>query len=76
MTAAETVDGKARRILAMGWVTIISCDDQHARALVRGEHGDYEATFDHGGWSCTCPAFGPVCSHIYAVRLVTTGRPR
>lgn len=72
-TTTETVDGKARRLLARGAVMVVSCADTHASAHVRGDHGIRDVNFVHGGWSCTCPAFGD-CSHI-AVRLCTTQRP-
>lgn len=66
--------GKARRILAMGWVTVVACDDLDAIALVRGDHGEYRVEWHHGAWSCSCPAFGE-CSHELAVRLCTTLTP-
>jgi uncharacterized Zn finger protein len=71
-TTRETIDGKARRLLARGCVMVVSCDETHTYAHVRGDTGIYDVNFHGRTWSCTCPAYGPTCSHIYAVRLVTT----
>jgi hypothetical protein len=48
----ESVDGKARRLLAVGAVTIVECDDGSALAYVRGDSANYTVTYEHGSWSC------------------------
>jgi uncharacterized Zn finger protein len=68
----ETVDGKARRLLALGAVTVVMASVDRTVAHVRGDSGVYDVEWDRDrGWSCTCPNFGD-CSHRRAVRLCTT----
>ncbi len=72
----QTVTDKASRLLADGAVHVHSADENHVSARVRGDSGIHDVNWQHGAWSCTCPACGPRCSHIAAVRQVTmsTGR--
>ena len=71
MVSTENAVRKAARLLADGSVYVIVTDAAHTAARVRGDHGIYDVNWIHGGWACTCAAFGE-CSHIAAVRLVTT----
>ena len=70
-----TTATKARTLLADGHVQILSADEDHVAARVRGEHGIYDTAWYFG--SCTCAAYGR-CSHELAVEQVTmrpAGRP-
>ena len=69
---AESVTAKAGRLLASGAVTVIRVDDDLVDARVRGDSGTYIVRRDPAGWWCSCPVRRPECSHIAAVRLVTT----
>jgi uncharacterized Zn finger protein len=73
VTAAD----KARALLADGHVQILSADESHVAARVRGSTGIYDTAWYFGQWTCTCAAYGR-CSHELAVELVTlrpVGRP-
>lgn len=72
---SETVDGKARRLLARGCVFVVSCNHEHVAAHVLGDSGIYDVEYGPEGWHCTCANRGRNCSHVYAVRLVTTTTP-
>jgi uncharacterized Zn finger protein len=67
VTAAD----KARQLVANGAVQVLTADENHVAARVRGRHGIFDVNRLGGRWSCTCPALGP-CSHALAVRSVTT----
>jgi hypothetical protein len=68
----ETVDAKARRLLAEGRVLIVRVRLDFVIAIVQGDSDSYDVRHDPSGWSCSCPVRRPECSHIAAVRLVTT----
>lgn len=69
----ESVPAKATRLLASRRVHLIAADNDHVRAVVLGDTGlPRQVTRDPDGWACSCPAYGPRCSHIAAVRRVTT----
>lgn len=70
----ETKGSKARRLLAHGQVTVVAVDELLVKAFVEGDSGRYQVVCRWDQWECTCPAFGPVCSHVEAVRLVTRKR--
>jgi uncharacterized Zn finger protein len=67
---AEDVTEKARRLLATDCVLVMSADESRVVARVRGDSGIHDVEWDHGTWSCTCPAWGR-CSHQRAVALCT-----
>lgn len=71
MTARETVQDKAARYLTEGRVLIVRVRLDHVIAIVQGSDS-YDVRHDPSGWSCSCPVRRPECSHIAAVRLVTT----
>jgi len=67
----ESVQTKARRLLAEGRVTIVARIPGQAVATVRGTEAVHEVRWDRGrGWSCTCDAGARRCSHRTAVALV------
>jgi uncharacterized Zn finger protein len=68
---AEFVTGKAARYLTEGRVTIVRVSLDLILAIVQGSDS-YDVRRDRSGWSCSCPVRRPECSHIAAVRLVTT----
>ncbi len=71
--SAETAHTKARRLLAEGRVRIKWASDQLTVAAVRGDSSIYDVRWTRlQGWSCSCACFGRGCSHIAAVRAVTT----
>jgi len=74
---AETIQGKAVRLIASGCLWIERIDpDLGITALVRGDSGvRWVVTYEAGAWSCTCPAFVRRCSHVRAVALVTERTP-
>lgn len=68
--ARETVDGKARRLLAEGRVLISDGGRKRVLASVAGESAVYVVAYSAGSWWCSCPARGR-CAHRVAVELVT-----
>ncbi len=68
----ETADEKAGRLLVTGRVEVRLVTSEGISAHVRGDHGDYSVGRHAGGWYCTCPCPWPRCSHLLAVKLVTT----
>lgn len=67
VTAAD----KAARLLTEGRVLIVRVRLDLAIAIVQGDSNTYDVRYDPGGWSCSCAAMRPDCSHIDAVRAVT-----
>ena len=47
----------------------------YIRAVVKGYERVHTITYDEGDWTCTCGR-DPVCPHVYAVDLVTSGPVR
>jgi len=70
----ESKTSKARRLLTSGRVCVVSVDELLVKAFVEGDSGTYTVVCRWDRWECTCPAYGPVCSHIEAVRTVTRKR--
>ena len=71
--ARETKAEKAVRLIADQRVRVVSLAARACRAEVRGEHGDYTATFDGRKWGCSCAhgaASGGLCSHALAVQII------
>jgi uncharacterized Zn finger protein len=67
----ESVQVKARRLLAEGRVTITSRVPGRAEARVRGTEEVHRVSWERGlGWACSCPAFPRRCSHRVALSLV------
>ena len=68
----ETVEAKARRLLADGRCQVRWATDEIVVAAVLGATALYEVRWSRlAGWSCSCPEFRGRCSHIEAVRVVT-----
>jgi uncharacterized Zn finger protein len=71
----EGVEGKARRLLAEGRVTVTHLDGERIDATCQGTDHTWRLGWrrDRGGWWCACPArsFGRRCSHLTALMLVT-----
>jgi hypothetical protein len=68
----ESIQTKARRLLAEGRVEVTCRVEGLPIARVRGTEESYEVRWDRGrGWRCDCVAgaFRP-CSHRLAVALV------
>lgn len=70
MTA--TIESKARRLLTEGQVFVKWSTPDQVCAVVRGDHGVHDVHLHGARWHCSCPAYRPDCSHVIAVRLVTT----
>lgn len=69
----ERRDEKAHRLIASGSVVVLEVDP--ARALVFSAGNKYRVRWDHGpGWGCTCANPAGTCSHISAVKRMTTAR--
>lgn len=67
------VERKARTLLAGCRVHITWATDTITAATVRGDTGSWSIRWDRKeGWRCSCPHPGSRCSHVMAVRLVTT----
>jgi uncharacterized Zn finger protein len=67
--AREAVDGKARRYLVEGRLTIARVDAAAVEASCRGGGAVYELGHDGEQWWCSCPARGR-CAHLMALGLV------
>lgn len=74
--AKETPESKAGRLLAERKVTLVVNEHCEVLALVQGsEKKPYEVTGSSEGWTCTCVATVPYCSHRLAVAMVACLRP-
>jgi uncharacterized Zn finger protein len=76
----ESANLKARRYLAEGRLRVREADEEGGivHAECRGDSGAiYVVGYDSDRrWSCTCPTFGPRCSHVRALQLITVMEPR
>ena len=70
-----TADVKAQRLLATGRVHIPDVE----RVIVDGDSGRWVVTYTDtdGRWECECDAYAyrRDCSHVRAVRLITSPPP-
>lgn len=67
----EDAASKARRYLTEGRLTVHRVTDDLIAASCRGDSAVvYRVVWDPGGWTCTCPAVTPKCSHVRALKLV------
>jgi hypothetical protein len=71
--ARETLDAKARRLLAEGRLCVLLADAERIEAKVRGSKTEHSTGYQRGGWWCDCEAhrFGRRCSHLAALQPVT-----
>ena len=68
----ENVTTKAHRLLSTDAVQVRWATDQIINASVRGDSGIHDVRWSHlQGWTCSCPGYGPKCSHIQATRSIT-----
>lgn len=70
---AETIDQKAKRLLAEGRLTVLVVNPDAVVARCKGDSGaEYMLGWDkaHMNWVCSCPARAK-CSHLRALWLVT-----
>ncbi len=76
----ENADVKARRLLVEARLRILEADEDAGivAAECRGDSGAmYRVGYDGArGWRCSCPTFGPRCSHVRALQLVGVMGPR
>ena len=76
----ENADVKARRLLVEARLRIIDADEEGGivHAECRGDSGAiYHVGYDgERRWHCSCPSFGPRCSHVRSLQLVTVMEPR
>ncbi len=71
--ARETIEQKTVRYLAEGRVTVKAVTPAGVEAQVQGSSpAPYTTRLQGGRWSCSCPAWRNRCTHITAVRLVTS----
>ncbi len=73
--ARENGRTKALRYLTSGRVAVLSCSSQAVLARVRGSGHLWTVLYDHGVWTCDCPARGGSCSHLLAVQTVVVVNP-
>lgn len=66
----ESVQTKARRLLAEGRVEIVTRLPGQVLARVKGTDATYTVRWEPSGWSCDCEAGARKCSHRVAVALV------
>jgi uncharacterized Zn finger protein len=66
----ESIEDKAKRLLASHSVFVKWSTPDHVCAVVRGDSGTYDVDLHSGRWTCTCPA-STTCPHLAAVMLVT-----
>jgi uncharacterized Zn finger protein len=69
----ENAEAKARRYLAEGRLHVERVDHDVVIARCLGNDGAiYSVRWDgeRRSWRCSCPAFGPKCSHILALGRV------
>jgi hypothetical protein len=69
----ESVDGKARRLLATGRVHVPDI----VRVVIDGDTGRRTVELHGSQWQCSCEAFEyrHTCSHVDAVALLTAPPP-
>jgi hypothetical protein len=73
MSGRERADVKARRYLAEGRLTVMTCGEWQVEAACKGDSGHvYVLGYSRDGWWCECPAVR--CSHLIALQLVTSPR--
>jgi hypothetical protein len=75
MTARESIEAKAGRLLLAGRVRVLEVIPGRALVDVAGDSGTWRVSYRRGRWACPCPA--PAwrrCSHLAAAELVC-GRP-
>lgn len=68
----ENVPTKARRLLVEGRLQIRLYSPGEIRAICRGTEEVHRLGFERGSWWCSCPARGPLCSHLAALQLVAS----
>jgi uncharacterized Zn finger protein len=69
----ETAAAKARRLLSEGALTVTRVVGDVVDAVCTGDSGVWQLGHDPArGWWCACPATPGRCSHVAALRLVTT----
>lgn len=75
MTGRESVEDKARRLLATGRLTVTSVVGDHVAAVCQGDTGCYDLGHQPGrGWWCSCAVRTDRCSHLAALWLITIRR--
>lgn len=76
MSARETVEAKAGRLLVSGRVWIERVEADLVAARVMGDTGAHDVVWSaEDGWWCSCPASVQRCSHVLAVELVADPDP-
>lgn len=82
MTARESIEAKAARLLVTACLTVtrVDSDGGFVTATCAGQDGNvYELGYDPrrpGGWWCSCAAaeHGHRCAHVLALQTVTIRR--
>lgn len=72
----ENAAMKARRYLTEGRLVIIEVREDRISAFCRGDGAVWAVGYSPRGWECDCPALSSNCSHLLALRLVTTANRR
>jgi hypothetical protein len=72
----ETVDAKARRLIADGRVTVVEVKPRRRLVTVQGDTGTHRVLWLHtqNGWRCSCPSRAEECSHTRAAHLAVLDR--
>lgn len=65
----ENARTKADRLLLEARLTVEQVIPGSVRATCRGEGHRWHQAYEHGTWSCDCPA-RTTCSHLHALRRV------
>lgn len=64
----ENAAAKGRRYLLEGRVVVTEVNRHRVAASVRGDGHLYRAGWEHGRWSCACPARSDSCSPLPRVQ--------
>lgn len=69
----EDAATKGRRYLTEGRLVIVERTERRIVATCRGDGLDHQLGHDaNRGWWCSCPVLTRECSHLVALRLVTS----
>lgn len=68
----ESAYAKASRLLAEGRVIVTELAQRGITATVRGEGHVYVTTCHFRVWECTCENPRPTCSHIAALKRISS----
>lgn len=68
----ESAAEKSLRLLCSGALIVTEARSGFVAAICRGEGSVHHLGYAHGGWHCTCECRTSRCSHLLALRKVTS----